>query len=374
MATNPSRILIVDDEETLAFFLKKSLLRETAGTIIDVAVSGEEALSRILEQPYDLVVADLRLPGMNGLELIARVRERLPHARTILMTAYGNDVVEAEANRLQVFRYITKPFRLPEMTAAVKEALEKLAVSSREVLVLSDSRFEAVTRVLEQLRQDIGAQCILMADSLGQMITSVGLYENIDMPLVTSLVAAGFATSFELMRYLGQQDARNLNYFEGREYDIYTSNIGENLFLTLIFSKRASLSRIGTVWLYTKRAVAQLQELLPASNLSEEENISLSDDFTHSLDQMLDEGFLGSGTEPPSPAAGRPTAWPEKTARPANAPSRLSSSSPTPTAPAANAQPPNYEERDNSCINLEEAWRQGLLSDDLYHQLSGRCE
>jgi len=325
-----ARILIVDDEKTLAFFLKQSLLRDVDNIAVDTATSGEEALVRIGQWSYDLILVDLRLPGMNGLELIARIREQLPQAQTVLMTAYGNDAVAAAANRLKVFRYITKPFRLPEITSTVKEALEKMAVSSREVLVLSDSRFEAVTRVLEQLSREVGAQCILMADSLGQMITSVGFSEGIDLALVTSLVAAGFATSFELMRYLGQQNSRNLSYFEGQDYDIYTSNIGENLFLVLIFGKRASLSRIGTVWLYTKRTVAQLQEMLPAGRMEAEEALALDDDFALDLGRLLDAGLTDT----------EPTASPPATVSPSQPVPRPMSAGKSPPQPTGSSMPP----------------------------------
>jgi|GEM_PF-303638 len=345
MAEASSRILIVDDEETLAFFLRQSLLRELGHPIVDTASSGEEALEKIGAHAYDLVLADLRLPGMNGLELIGHIRQALPQARTILMTAYGSDAVKAEAHRLEVFRYLTKPFRLPDITATVREALEGLAVSSKDILVISDDRFEAVTRVLEALSREVGAQFILLADSLGQMITSVGNPLNIDLPTTTSLIAAGFATSFELMRYLGQREARNLNYFEGPDYDIYTSNVGENLFVTLFFTKGASFSRIGTVWLYTKRAVMQLQEMLPADG-PQDDSLDLDSDFALDLGRALEEGFATQDTgadasavpevSSPPALAGRPVTPTWEQPVPPAAPRTVSAPPPAPARrPAA---------------------------------------
>ncbi len=115
-------ILIVDDEQTLTFFIRQSLLRESPAYVVDTAVSAEEALTKIEGHPYDMIVVDLRLPGMNGLELIAQLQDQLPQAYTVLMTSYGSEAVEEEARRLQVFRYLTKPFRLQELAATVQEA------------------------------------------------------------------------------------------------------------------------------------------------------------------------------------------------------------------------------------------------------------
>ena len=241
------RVLIVDDEESVVFFLGENLAELGAEYEVETACSGEEALENMSVQHFDLVITDLRMPGVDGLELVEQVRARYPQTRLILMTAFGSDQVEAEARRLQVYRYITKPFRVEDLVDAARQALGDMAISQKGILVLSDERFEVITRCLSDLRFEIGAQCILLADIMGQLVTQVGLTADLEVDTLTSLIGGGFATTFEMARRLRQDRAFNLNYQEGNRYDVYSSNVGDNLFLTIIYDKRARSSRIGLV-------------------------------------------------------------------------------------------------------------------------------
>lgn len=118
-----TRILIVEDEEKVAFFLKESLSGLENGYEVVSAPSVEEALAIMDTNDFDLVIADFRLPGRNGLELISELRSLRPHTRTMLITAYGSDELEAAAYRYNAARYFAKPFRLNEFVEAVREIL-----------------------------------------------------------------------------------------------------------------------------------------------------------------------------------------------------------------------------------------------------------
>jgi len=111
MATD-KRILIVDDEDKVAFFLRESLEELGRDFVVEAAGSAEEALEKMAAQPFNLIISDLRMPGIDGLELLEQVKEQNPDTRLILMTAYGSDEVEAEARRLEIYQYITKPFHI----------------------------------------------------------------------------------------------------------------------------------------------------------------------------------------------------------------------------------------------------------------------
>jgi len=121
-----ARILIVEDEEKVAFFLKESLSGLESGYNVISTPSAEEALAVIDSTDFDLVIADFRLPGRNGLELINDLRFSRPHTHTMLITAYGSDELEAAAYRHNVARYFAKPFRLSEFVEAVQEILTPL--------------------------------------------------------------------------------------------------------------------------------------------------------------------------------------------------------------------------------------------------------
>lgn len=120
------RILIVDDEENLVYFLKQALLLQYPDGRVDTAYSGEEGMSRLAVNTYDLIIADYRMPGFSGLDLVQGVRYLDPHTSIILMTAYGSEELGQKAEGLGVARYFSKPFDLDEMLAAVSHLLSGL--------------------------------------------------------------------------------------------------------------------------------------------------------------------------------------------------------------------------------------------------------
>jgi two-component system response regulator AtoC len=117
------RILIVDDDSGLRESL--SLLLAAEGHEVAVAEGAEAALEQIESAPVDLVLCDLRMPGMDGLELLPELVRRLPHATVILMSAYGTDDLAIEAMRRGAYDYLAKPFHPSEVLLAIKKARER---------------------------------------------------------------------------------------------------------------------------------------------------------------------------------------------------------------------------------------------------------
>lgn len=287
-ADTPKRILIADDEESLTFFLGETLVGLSLGYEVERAYSGEEALAKISQQPFDLIITDFRMPDIDGLELIEWVRAHYPQTRLILMTAYGNDRVEAEARRLEVYRYITKPFQVEDLITDVCQALGETA-ANQKVYTLTDTQSEAITKCLTDLHLEIGAQCIILADATGQPINQVGTAKGLDIPTIVSLAEGGLATTFEMAKHLQEKGHTfNLNYYEGAAYHIYSASVGNNLILTVIFDKRACPSHIGTVWLRTKQTINRLLEITAAEKAVEPGQISEAD-LRESLSQALDD-------------------------------------------------------------------------------------
>jgi len=121
-----SRILIVDDEATIRASLVESLTRE--GYDITAAESGEEALARTHAQKFDLVVTDLKLPGVSGIEILQALRNQGNSTPVIMMTAYGDVDTAVSAMRLGAYDFIPKPFKLGAMKKQVRAALKATSV------------------------------------------------------------------------------------------------------------------------------------------------------------------------------------------------------------------------------------------------------
>ena len=120
-----NRILIVDDEPTLVFFLGRGLSERGLNCEVDGVGSGEEALARLAFDKYNILITDLRMPGINGLTLVAAARSLQPTIGVILMTAYGSREVEAEAEQLMVDGYLTKPFQMERLHNLVEKILHE---------------------------------------------------------------------------------------------------------------------------------------------------------------------------------------------------------------------------------------------------------
>ncbi|MBN1219694.1 MAG: response regulator [Anaerolineae bacterium] len=123
------RILIVDDEPNLAFLLAENLVDLGPNYEIEVCNSSADALALNEEKSFDLVITDLMMPGINGLALTKYLAEQKPEIKLILMTAYGNEEVALRARHLGISSYITKPFEMEDMLAAVQTALNGEPVS-----------------------------------------------------------------------------------------------------------------------------------------------------------------------------------------------------------------------------------------------------
>jgi len=123
MNNNIKRLLIVDDEETLTFSLYQTFINAPIECEVITASTGTEAVQRIEEGPFDVVITDIALPGVDGLDLLSIIKARHPQTRVIVITAYGSDEREEQAYLRGAEKYIEKPFDLREIRELVFKML-----------------------------------------------------------------------------------------------------------------------------------------------------------------------------------------------------------------------------------------------------------
>jgi len=148
--TVPARILVVDDEERLCQSLDTLLTK--AGYQIDTALNGKDALAQTRSQRYDLVISDIKLPEMNGIELLQQLRKDDPEAMVVLMTAYASLDTAMAAINMGAYDYMMKPIEFAHLKFTVKRALEKreLELSRRRLLdQLRETNKKLTRRVAE---------------------------------------------------------------------------------------------------------------------------------------------------------------------------------------------------------------------------------
>jgi DNA-binding NtrC family response regulator len=153
------KILIVDDDKGLLHTL--SLLLTRHGCDVSTCTSGREALGKLEKEPFDVVISDMRMEQMSGLDLLRRIKANSPEVEVILLTAFGSIENAVEAMRAEAFDYVTKPFKNEELIVVVNRAMERKRLVSevkylREVLdykynfgtIIGES--PAIRRVVEQ--------------------------------------------------------------------------------------------------------------------------------------------------------------------------------------------------------------------------------
>jgi DNA-binding NtrC family response regulator len=164
-----AKLLIVDDEPDMLKLLKRSLQPDLQCSV-DTAASAEAALHQLSQQPFDLVLADIKMPGMDGLELLGVIRRTYPSLTVVMMTAYGQIDLAVEAMRAGAYDFITKPFEHETLVLRLEKALE------RHLLIQENQRLQ------DQCRDGAGFQ-----QMVGQSPAMRRVYETIQMVAKTDL-------------------------------------------------------------------------------------------------------------------------------------------------------------------------------------------
>ncbi|HHY96061.1 MAG TPA: response regulator [Firmicutes bacterium] len=124
------RILVVDDEKNIRVTIQQCLVE--AGYEVELAVSGEHALQKLEAGTYDLVLLDIKLPDLDGIEVLRRLKHRWPEHAVVMITAFGTIETAVQAMKLGAVDYLQKPFTPDEIRNVVKTVLARTRLSEEE--------------------------------------------------------------------------------------------------------------------------------------------------------------------------------------------------------------------------------------------------
>jgi DNA-binding response OmpR family regulator len=125
-------VLVVDDEKNIRLTLSQTL--ESLGLETDTAVNGEEALDKLKIKEFDLILLDLKMPGMDGMEVLRQLRQIRANIRVIILTAYGTVESAVEAMKLGAVDFIQKPFSPGEIRQLVSQVLDREKLEEQKAL------------------------------------------------------------------------------------------------------------------------------------------------------------------------------------------------------------------------------------------------
>src|SRR5215203_4672996 len=133
-----ANLLIVDDELGMRQFLTHLFQRE--GHVVRVAGNGKDALALLHQEPPDLIISDIRMPDMNGVDLLRTVKGFLPDVEVVMMTAFANVDTAREAFLLGAYDFVQKPFDNDLLKETVTRALEKISLVKEKEALLEENK------------------------------------------------------------------------------------------------------------------------------------------------------------------------------------------------------------------------------------------
>ncbi len=142
------KVLLVDDEEEFVKSLSERL--EMRDVKSDVALNGEAALKTLDEDLPDVMVLDLKMPGMDGMEVLRRAKKAYPGVQIIMLTGHGSEKDEKEARRLGVFEYLQKPVSIEKLMKTVTEAYKNKFQDAMSAAAFAEAgEFETAKEILD---------------------------------------------------------------------------------------------------------------------------------------------------------------------------------------------------------------------------------
>lgn len=229
------RVLIVDDQRDIRNILRVGL--ETLDPqikVIDVP-SGEEAILVTTRQPIDLLVTDVRLAGISGLELLERARVRNPDMKVILITGLTDPKVQRQVASSNAYAFFYKPIELSDFLSAVRSCLRLKEKAAPKPIPQEEPGPQTLPECLDDLRQEMQAFSVVLLDDRGQAVAHDGdLPTEMDEFVLSPILMTTFNASAKLSRILGVEYPRDAVYIAGEKYDFFLLHVGQALGLWVI--------------------------------------------------------------------------------------------------------------------------------------------
>ena len=235
--------------------------------VVDVP-SGEEALLVASRRPVDLLISDVRLPGLSGLELMARVHKRNPELKTILVTGLTDEKIRRQVAEAGTNAFFYKPIELPDFLDAVERCLGLVeTIFPMPPVVEPDTPIPEAPPVtigerLTDLRKSIEATAIILLDQQGEVSARAGELPNTDLEVtLLSTVTDAIKADARVAEVLGMKDPESLLCISGPQYGLYATHAGHANALLAIIPQTVKVD-MGTTARLLTAAIKDVQAIL----------------------------------------------------------------------------------------------------------------
>jgi DNA-binding response OmpR family regulator len=257
------RILIVDDQRDISRMLRAAL--ETLGhgyVVLDVP-SAEEAQLELRRGQIDLLITDLRLPGISGLELIHKLRRTSTEAAMIVISAYADERTRAELAGLGA-TFFAKPLSLADLLSTVQQILAARVAAAPEIEAAPAPGLAGVTTRLGRLRRDLGALAVTLVDTTATVTARDGDFSPQAFEAVLAPLLTVFGAATQISAALGGPGPNSLTFVDGQAYDMYAAGVGAGHALLIFFEGERGALQMGPVMRFGRQCADDLLLLLSA--------------------------------------------------------------------------------------------------------------
>ena len=249
------RIIIVDSDHKVSNTLRSNLqLSGQIFTIVDTP-SGEEAMLELSRGGVDLMITDLILPGISGLELLEKAKKESPDSRAIIVTAKPSVEARDRAEELGVIAFLTKPLRTSHFLEAVSRALELQGKGGAHA---AEEEREFIAQWLMAMQRELDAEATFLLDNRGEVIVEAGEIDAVDLRRALPGLMTAFEAGVEISGVLQKEVPANFMYFDGETYDFYQASVGADHALVIVFESKKGAKQIGAVLQYSRKAATDL--------------------------------------------------------------------------------------------------------------------
>lgn len=275
MSSERKRILIVDDDISLGKVLHQALKPPRYPYDVRLARDADEALAQVSRQRFDLIITDIKMEGLSGLQLLEALRQIAPDATTIAMTAFSSGDIEERARTLGIYAYLSKPFTIQEFRQCVHEALhaEKPARPAK----LPSFQLASVNEALAELRANTGTHSVFFIEEKTSNVLGVASDANaLDLTsLAKILVDITHRMTAEVARAFGGRSGFQRIQYVGESFNLSTFSLNGEGFLILVYDHQV---KEGIVSFYARQTIEKLARVLQRSEKTASEVASQSED------------------------------------------------------------------------------------------------
>jgi CheY-like chemotaxis protein len=268
----PKQILIVDDDRELSRMLHATLERVDSTYRIVEVPSAEEAMLETRRNAFDLLVCDVRLPGLDGLEMLRRLRKQRPETQAIVISGRANPIRPDEVQDLNPVAVLSKPIN----TEAFITAVQKVLGGSARPVLRSDSApvySPSLSDRLTVLRRDLGCLAVYLGDLHGNVVARAGDVSAFNVEELLHSIEVAFSASLKVSGLLGGVVSQNMHFFDGDDYDVYVLNVGQTYMLVMLYPGDIGARQMGQVSRYGRLAADDMLNSL-ADSLPAEAGVS----------------------------------------------------------------------------------------------------